>query len=152
MYVFSRKKRETDIAFFPLFKNGGEESTNRYIVVLAMRYWLNLRRIVSLSHRWLSSDSTVGPLRKYRELISAGTIREDALQLKTLKSFERLYDQLLVYAPNSPVSKVSKKIKEDGGGLWGGFFPSKTAPDRKPPNSGAVSPKGLYIWGGVGCG
>ena len=105
-------------------------------------------QIVALHYRLLSSNSAGGPVVKYRDLVSAGTIREDALQLKKLQSFQRLYDQLLGYTPSS-VDNASKKVKGDEGGLWGNFFSSEKAPARP---SGTASPKGLYVWGGVGCG
>lgn len=99
-----------------------------------------------------------GPLAAYESLISSGHLRQDARQECTVKELERLYRDLI--ARQTHVSKsVSSGLtlidaSEERGqksSWWQSMFQS-------PQDSGSLhsqeksSIKGLYMYGGVGCG
>jgi len=72
-----------------------------------------------------------GPLQRYQQAIEAGDIQQDDAQLLAVTHLQTLFDELV-----APVQKP---------GLLARLFAG--------PRSGrAKSPKGLYLWGGVGRG
>lgn len=92
-----------------------------------------LRRGLAAAARGAGGD---GPLTTYRRLVEKGEVREDACQLRALELLQDLYDKVADYRPAG-----------QGGGVLGGLaqrfgFASEPTP----------APRGLYLWGGVGCG
>jgi cell division protein ZapE len=72
-----------------------------------------------------------GPLQRYQQAIEAGDVQQDDAQLLAVTHLQTLFDELV-----APVQKP---------GLLARLFAG--------PRSGrAKSPKGLYLWGGVGRG
>lgn len=70
-------------------------------------------------------------LSAYVDQVESNTIRNDDYQYKLVESLQRLDDQLKHYAP-------------DKGSFFKRILSSRTSVDLRP--------KGLYLWGSVGCG
>lgn len=67
----------------------------------------------------------------------------DSLQIKTLTALQTLHEQLLTYEP--PIF-----VKEDKRSIFSKWFSSGKKSDTSAHKTNI--PKGVYIWGGVGCG
>jgi peroxisome-assembly ATPase len=79
-------------------------------------------------------------------MVQDKAVMRDPLQVKTLTSLQALHEQLLTYEPT-----VHVKVKEDKGSMFSRWFGASSAePKTTAPQTAA--PKGVYIWGGVGCG
>ena len=77
-------------------------------------------------------ENSEGVLRHYRRLVSEGKVSFNAEQLKIVNSLQELDEKLDLYKEQMGQSGWKARLK------LGKF---------KQP-----APKGLYIWGGVGCG
>ena len=84
--------------------------------------------------------TTETPLEAYRRLESEGEVRADDDQLRVLKHFDRLYQDLLDY-PEVATKSRSLSIKS-----W------RLSTLFKWGNNEKGVPKGLYVYGGVGRG
>ena len=80
-------------------------------------------------------NSGLSPKTRYQSAIEAGSLLPDPRQADVVEHLEQLY-QSLVTAPTSAVEKP---------GLFDRLFSRNKAPVQ-------ASPKGLYVWGGVGRG
>ena len=106
-----------------------------------------LRRTLSSS----SSSVTDGPLFLYEQAIARKEIQSDDLQLAALAHLQHLHEQLRNYElPQVTDGANSEQIGESGffSQIFGGSA-SEPGPEAVP-----ASPqlKGVYLWGGVGCG
>ncbi len=101
--------------------------------------------------RNISAIPLSGPLAKYKTLIDSGIISEDQQQLKTLQKFQDLHENLLHYDPNAALFSSKPKQKENDTGFWGSLFGSSEAKVEIASKPIAI-PKGIYLYGGVGCG
>jgi predicted ATPase len=92
-----------------------------------------------------------GPKAAYEELIASGKLRQDARQENTVMELERVYDDLLASRAASGTGsgltlvEASSSSSSKGGSWWKSMF--STSEDA--PKEGV---KGLYMYGGVGCG
>lgn len=96
------------------------------------------------------------PLQEYDRLVKLGKLRDDTYQRGIISSLGDLYDSLVKYVP--PIIKAPSAIDQVGGWLNG----LKSVFSRgKPKNNGGyvdVSkignsiPRGIYLYGDVGCG
>jgi predicted ATPase len=107
-----------------------------------------------------------GPLTRYKDAVARGDVAEDPLQVRVLEQFDRLYDEVMRYSPPSSAGPkvasqtVRPKKKVEPKSLWSSFFSSSDDDDSSPSTPAmparepaAVSaPRGIYLWGGVGCG
>lgn len=82
-----------------------------------------------------------GPSHKYLSLVEKKIIISDNYQSDTIQQLQTLYDEICVYTPANVESKKA---------LSGSFFSWFSPSERK--SEVTYGPKGLYIWGGVGCG
>ena len=112
------------------------------------------------------------PSQAYNALVAKGALQRDAQQMKVLQPLDNLYAQLQGYDISSVSSSSSGATKgaasgsssENGGKGWfSSMFSSSPSP---PPPSVATTdasstgvpslavdqPKGVYMYGGVGCG
>lgn len=102
------------------------------------------------------SNKCLTPLQEYDRLVKLGKLRDDTYQRGIISSLGDLYDSLVKYVP--PVVKTPNAVDQVGGWLNG----LKSVFSRgKPKNIGAyvdVSkignsiPRGVYLYGDVGCG
>lgn len=111
------------------------------------------------SLRLNSNGMVAGPLAKYNELVAAGNISEDPQQLKTLQSFHRLYVDLLTYTPEITTANAAPKtetVEPTKESFWGSLFSTSSPSSKKAvpkiPSTMRSVPKGIYVYGGVGCG
>jgi protein AFG1 len=118
----------------------------------------SLLHCLSTSAPTLAPAPASGPLARYREMVLAGSVSEDAQQLHTLRSFQRLHDQLAVYTPERIHPTPAPLKKKESTGFWGSLFGSSPAAPRpsigdpNAKNAGSAAPNGIYLYGGVGCG
>ena len=105
-----------------------------------------------------------GPIiRAYQVLIQRGEYRLDPTQLYTLQMLQALADDIHTYAQN----QNQNNAEESSSGWWslveGKILPNLDNEELTLPNAAMVqsdegsatepiAPRGLYIWGGVGCG
>lgn len=124
-----------------------------------------------LSYRGFSQSTGAGPLARYRDAVARGAVSEDPLQVRVLEQFDRLYGEVVRYSPPaaaypktaSSQSVKPKKKQQEPKSLWSSFFSSSEDDDfssssaRQSYSSTPApvvdnAPKGIYLWGGVGCG
>lgn len=90
----------------------------------------------------------ITPLTRYEQLVKAGALREDAHQRGIIGKLEKLHEQLRDYHPPPvPSSSALSAGSNWFSGLFGGSSSSKHV--IIPPES---VPKGMYLYGDVGCG
>jgi predicted ATPase len=129
-----------------------------------------------------SHFSTSSPLTVYKEKVKNGQLSTDQSQVKALELLEPLFNEVQDYNPGPLVplkrktgegmslqdavkgfsmEKGSDRDDNSGGGFFSSLFgSSKPKPAAKPKQSTVVTqrsgtgktPKGLYMFGGVGCG
>ncbi|KAG5512065.1 hypothetical protein GH5_08021 [Leishmania sp. Ghana 2012 LV757] len=105
------------------------------------------------------------PSEAYRQLVLRGNISSDQHQVSALPAFDRLYDDLVRYTENSKRIAVPKRQVElrppNRLGIIPSFFlrrdQEKKVEQALSDDGNAVyhplsQVKGLYVWGGVGCG
>ncbi|ULU10641.1 hypothetical protein L3Y34_014723 [Caenorhabditis briggsae] len=79
----------------------------------------------------------------YSKKVNEGALKEDDYQRKMIVDFDRLRKEIETYQP----SNVSKSSEKSSTGFWKMFQKSKTE-DASTTNS----PRGIYLYGSVGCG
>ncbi|AIN95547.1 ATPase, putative [Leishmania panamensis] len=105
------------------------------------------------------------PSEGYRQLLLRGDISNDENQVSALPVFDRLHDDLVKYAKDSKSTAVPKRRVElrppNRLGIIPSFFlrreqEKKVEQAISDDNKAVYHPlshvKGLYVWGGVGCG
>ncbi|KPI84567.1 putative ATPase [Leptomonas seymouri] len=105
------------------------------------------------------------PSEAYHKLVAKGDIAIDQNQVSALPVFDRLYDNLVKYAQDSKRNSVPKRQVElrppNRLGIIPSFFlrreEEKKVEQALNENENVVyhplsHVKGLYVWGGVGCG
>ncbi|KAF0695775.1 Aste57867_13426 [Aphanomyces stellatus] len=90
-----------------------------------------------------SATSVRSLLDIYRDAVSSNEILEDQVQLKALQHLQNLQTELLATPLPAPVAK-----KDETTSFWDRFRTSEPAAPKKATNV----PKGVYLYGGVGCG
>lgn len=88
-------------------------------------------KLLSVHYRWKSTSSSVSPLEKYNQKISDGKLVNDEHQRDVIAKLNRLYNDLQTYQP--PRRNLIWKLV-------------------RFKNSASDFPKGLYLYGSVGCG
>eukprot|EP00455_Lapot_gusevi_P031675 TRINITY_DN3444_c0_g2_i4.p1 TRINITY_DN3444_c0_g2~~TRINITY_DN3444_c0_g2_i4.p1 ORF type:complete len:494 (+),score=109.86 TRINITY_DN3444_c0_g2_i4:65-1546(+) len=125
--------------------------------------------------RWFSSEPQQGVLfDAYRDMIKKGLIRDSATQRDALQLFQNLHDELRTYrppTPTEPTQPANSASTQSSSGWLGGFrslFSSKSSefsPTSSSSPAESTSPidthsihtssgqlRGLYMYGGTGCG
>ena len=104
----------------------------------------------SSSRRWASSDASLR--QRYGALLASGELDADAAQQAAVDRLAEMSDLLEAEVARPFVRRRAPQADESGGG-WG-FFGSKPAAPPPPPDPlyGLDGVRGLYVWGGVGCG
>ncbi|KAK7197854.1 ATPase [Novymonas esmeraldas] len=105
------------------------------------------------------------PSQAYQQLVSRGEISNDQNQISALPVFDRLYDDLVKYAKDSKRVNAPKRQVElrppNRMGIIPSFFLRREQEkkvdqalndDEKAVYHPLSHVKGLYVWGGVGCG
>ena len=105
-----------------------------------------------------SEEDAQGPLVMYESLISSGQLRQDARQESTVMELERLYQDLIAQQ-RAKASKSSSGLtlidasSEREQPWWRTMFQSQDdAGGKSSLTSATPVVKGLYLYGGVGCG
>jgi predicted ATPase len=98
-----------------------------------------------------------GPMAAYEELITTGQLRQDARQQATVAALQRVYTDLVSQraagksgrTTSSGLTLVEARRGENKAetGWWKSIFSSNDSAEQKQE-----SVKGLYMYGGVGCG
>lgn len=102
--------------------------------------------------RWNSTGDENAPLQEYKRLVKSNKLRDDSYQGTIIKSLGTLYDALDKYNP--PKIRVAK-IKDQVGwktSYLGRLISGKNRKDRKNQEDWGSIPRGMYLYGDVGCG
>jgi len=105
-----------------------------------------------LAFRGFSSDAAADGIvtKKLDELIADGSVQADPHQLVASRELDRLYQELIqMNIVEKPPGDAAESSSQSGGflsGLFGGISQVKTAVFSVP------SARGIYTYGGVGCG
>ena len=111
----------------------------------------HLSTVASLAEENPSIRKTVvTPLASYEELVRLGDISEDPHQRQAVHKLQALYDEILLAdASRNSDYAVAKKMTTS---WFSSMFASTEAAAVKPVISSANQIKGLYMYGGTGCG
>ena len=118
-----------------------------------------LRRVLALRPRVMrraTSSATavgfaaVGPLERYRQMVSDGLVVEDAHQLVALELLQSLHGELLGHAPAA--AQAPPPTASSSSSLFAGMFSSPQQQQQKRQRPVSNSPSSVYLWGGTGCG
>ncbi|KAM0749985.1 AFG1-like ATPase [Meredithblackwellia eburnea MCA 4105] len=114
-----------------------------------------------------TATATAGPTASYDAQVKSGLIKNDEHQRSIVKILQSLHSQLSHYTPpplppplTAPSSKNNKKKKKRDHNFWGNTLAKFLGDDlyQPPPPPSQVptipqdAPKGLYLYGSVGCG
>lgn len=102
-------------------------------------------------------DDARGPLVAYESLISSGQLRQDARQECTVKELERLYRDLIAQKAHasksgSGLTLIDASSERHGHQSWWKSIFSEQSKDSATRQTSSRQVKGLYMYGGVGCG
>ena len=106
----------------------------------------------------LAFPSGLPPSAGYDHLVRAGKIVKDAHQAKALSALDALHSELARYCSSSAAMKpASPSPVAESRGFFGSLFGSKSSSTSSSSSNvtnrpAASVPKGLYLWGGTGCG
>ncbi|POM76979.1 Mitochondrial ATPase, partial [Phytophthora palmivora] len=109
---------------------------------------LPVRRVASLRQnalRWSSSSSlpsSQGTLHAIYKQRADNGVTYDPVQVRAVHHLDALYDAVVSYGGPKP------KISGNSGSWW----EKLTGKDDKTVEEPIIAPKGLYLYGGVGCG
>ncbi|KAG0670264.1 ATPase [Maudiozyma exigua] len=115
----------------------------------------SLKRYLSNSYHLRNQPKDITPLEEYDRLIKLGRLRDDQFQRGILKSMEHMYKDLLRYQP-PPTDKIRLPLPIENltwrSKLLAKFRKPKDITDVNVMEVGAKLPKGIYLYGDVGCG
>ncbi|OJJ46403.1 hypothetical protein ASPZODRAFT_132505 [Penicilliopsis zonata CBS 506.65] len=107
---------------------------------------------VAVAGEAVAGASTGGPLHEYNRRVAEGRLRDDSYQRGLIQNLQNLYEALTTYHPprvvHPSVESLDPKPKSFFGSLFGGGKVQTAAGTAVP----ADLPKGLYMYGDVGCG
>lgn len=108
-----------------------------------------LERVPVVGSRAFSTSGSETPTSIYEKAVAAGELKPDPRQRKTIARLQTLHDELLAYAASGPEPEQPQQAPASSS-LFS-FFGGGQKPSA-PPARASKAPKGLYIYGGVGCG
>lgn len=126
-----------------------------------LRGGLLRRCLLSAAVRW--KTSAAGPLAEYEALVASREIHFDTHQMAAVKQLQVLYDDI-VRIPHTAAAVAPPVVSNhppppSNGNMWSSFFSTFTSPSSTstpapstPLTSSTVPIRGVYLWGGVGCG
>jgi peroxisome-assembly ATPase len=90
------------------------------------------------------------PLEAYEELLRLGDITEDAHQMEAVRKLQSLHDQIILVDSSLNEARIARSKSQSS--WFASLFTS--AKDENTAESGqkVVTIKGLYMYGGTGCG
>lgn len=114
-----------------------------------------LTRCFSNSYNLKNQQKDITPLEEYDRLVKLGKLRDDQFQRGILKSMEHMYKDLLAYQPPPtdtiklplPIQNLTWSSK-----LLAKFRKPRDNTDTNIMEVGTNLPKGIYLYGDVGCG
>jgi protein AFG1 len=104
--------------------------------------------LLAIDVRTLATEAVVesGPTHAYNDQVSTGLIQNDDHQRSIVVQLQTMYDQLEGYTP-APLPEIRSTVPKYG--FFGSFFSTTSTAD---PAIDSSVPKGLYLFGSVGCG
>lgn len=93
------------------------------------------------------SHASVTPLEQYNRLVNSKKLRNDPYQQGIIKSLGSLYDALVEYQP--PAIKTPSAVDQVG---WRASFLGNLIKFKSKADDFSGIPKGIYLYGDVGCG
>lgn len=120
-----------------------------FVLRLRLRNYFQVPRLAS---RWNSTAATSlvsAPLKEYNRLVKLNRLRDDPYQRAVIKSLGSLYDSLMKYEP--PKIKEARALDQIG---WRTSYLGKLVTGwwKKKEQDWEGIPKGIYLYGDVGCG
>lgn len=133
----------------------------RIMITLKPNAVRTFRQVQRCSTRFCRYQSTnvkksVTPLQEYDKLVKLGKLRDDTYQRGIISSLGDLYDSLLRYVP--PIVKTPSAVDQVGGFLNGLKSVFSRGRSRNAgvyvdvSKIGDSIPRGIYLYGDVGCG
>lgn len=107
------------------------------------------QRFLRSSSTSSSSSSSHAVFQNYRKQVDEGKITYDPIQVRAVRHFDLLYEQLQQYG--GPTNASSSTPPPSSSSWWQRLTGPDSNAEKKSAQSGGA-PKGLYIHGGVGCG
>lgn len=94
------------------------------------------------------------PLASYEELVRLGDISEDPLQMEAVKKLQQLYDEImLIDSTTSAKGRTeSENLLSNQSSWFTSLFSSSESSSAKQSAHKVSGVKGLYMFGGTGCG
>uniref|UniRef100_K3W536 AAA+ ATPase domain-containing protein n=1 Tax=Globisporangium ultimum (strain ATCC 200006 / CBS 805.95 / DAOM BR144) TaxID=431595 RepID=K3W536_GLOUD len=109
------------------------------------------QRFLSASTNSSSAPSSNVVFQHYRQQVDEGKITYDPIQVRAVRHFDLLFDELKQYGGPTKASSPSSKAAATS--WWQRLTTSSDSAETKESTTQAnITPKGLYIHGGVGCG
>ncbi len=103
--------------------------------------------------KFSSSQSADGVVtQKLNELIAEGGVQPDPHQLAAAQQLDRLYNELVAMDVQQPTSQEESPTNQSGGGFLSGILGGFSSIQESVLETLSPSPKGIYTYGGVGCG
>jgi peroxisome-assembly ATPase len=104
----------------------------------------------------MTSDSNLKslltPIACYEELVRHGDITEDSHQRHAVEQLQKLYDQIILFDSTLSTSVSAGNAASTGKSSWFSSLFTANQNSLKPANNVSSSIKGLYMYGGTGCG
>lgn len=126
----------------------------KYVGRLKLRSGFSSRTATTVSTTQptsLNGLSIRTPLASYEELVRLGDITEDIHQKQAVVKLQELYDQILLIDATEHI--VTDQLDVDSASNWfSSLFTSSDPSPVKQLRCGSNSIKGLYMYGGTGCG
>lgn len=100
----------------------------------------------------VNAKALLPPIASYEELVRSGDITEDTHQRHAVEQLQKLYDQVVLFDATLNTSTVTLSAVSNGASSWYSSLFSSEQNVVKPISTSASSIKGLYMYGGTGCG
>lgn len=119
--------------------------------MIRLQTQLASKRLFHTSIRVLNSENKT-PLQEYDRLVSLGKLKDDQYQRGIISSLGELHSQLTNYKPKVVETPNAAHLKPKSGlsKVFSNIFHSKKT-DFQPKDYDEI-PKGIYLYGDVGCG
>lgn len=114
----------------------------------------SFRRSIHVSSPLLNSAATRTPLEQYNYLVERGKLKDDPYQRKIISNLGYLHKELVNYKPvKVDIPNVDDlKPKTGVSKLFSSIFKHRNSESEFDPSEYDSIPRGIYLYGDVGCG
>ncbi|KAK4159834.1 AFG1-like ATPase-domain-containing protein [Cladorrhinum sp. PSN259] len=146
--------RLTSRTVFPAVLTAGQRRTKASAVAVAVENGASAEDDIPVKRQDSSQPAEnvedIGPIQEYDRRVEAGRLRNDQHQRGIIQSLQHLYEELQHYQARPVVHPTLESLKPSKSffSSWFGSGSTKSAIGNIPSNL----PRGLYLYGDVGCG